>query len=215
MEIKPLISVIVPVYKVELFLERCLNSIIGQTYRNLEIILVDDGFPDKCPQICDSYAKKDGRIKVIHQKNKGLSGARNAGVDSALGEYIGFVDSDDWIDSDMYASLMQSAIEDDADIVCCGVIHTMDEKVLWELSYEKPQIMTSEEALHDLIYWHTRNTIVCNKIYKSFLFDNIRFPCGEVHEDNAVMYKLIGGAKKISYIDKTCYIYTETGQHNI
>ena len=103
----PLISVIVPVYKVEQYLDRCLQSIVNQTYKNLEIILVDDGSPDNCPQICDEWAKRDKRIKVIHTQNRGVSTARNIGIDVANGQYIGFVDSDDWIEEDMYEFLLK------------------------------------------------------------------------------------------------------------
>ena len=103
------ISVIVPVYNVENYLRRCVDSIINQTYKNLEIILVDDGSPDNCPVICDEYAQKDSRIKVIHKENGGLSSARNCGMDMATGEYIGFVDGDDWIESDMYKFLIENA----------------------------------------------------------------------------------------------------------
>ncbi len=115
------ISVIVPIYKVEEYLHRCIDSIINQTYTNLEIILVDDGSPDNCPMICDEYAKKDSRIRVIHKKNGGLSDARNAGLEIATGEYIGFVDSDDWIHKDMYHILYKNIIEKDADIAECSI----------------------------------------------------------------------------------------------
>ena len=114
------ISVIVPIYKTEQFLSKCIDSIINQTYKNLEIILVDDGSPDNCPKICDEYAKRDNRIKVIHKENGGLSSARNAGIEIATGDFSAFVDSDDWIDSDMYESLVKLSDEYNADIAECG-----------------------------------------------------------------------------------------------
>ena len=117
MENKPLLSVIVPIYNVEEYLEKCLDSIINQTYKNLEIILVDDGSPDKCPQICDEYAKKDDRIVVIHKENGGVSSARNLGLDIAKGEFITFVDSDDWIDETMYEKMMLKQAEENLDLV--------------------------------------------------------------------------------------------------
>lgn len=117
----PKVSIIVPVYKVEKYLNRCVDSILAQTFTDFECILVDDGSPDGCPAICDEYAKKDNRIKVIHQENKGVSAARNAGLDAALGEWIGFVDSDDWIEKDMYQILYEDAVESKSDVVVCGL----------------------------------------------------------------------------------------------
>ena len=113
---QPLVSIIVPIYKVEPYLRRCLDSIVNQSYTNLEIILVDDGSPDNCPQICDEYASKDNRIKVIHKKNGGLSDARNAGLDICKGEYISFVDSDDWVDEKYIETLLDLAIKENVDI---------------------------------------------------------------------------------------------------
>lgn len=117
---KILLSVIVPVYKVESYLDRCVESIVGQSYRNLEIILVDDGSPDGCPEKCDDWAKRDNRIKVIHKQNAGLGFARNSGLDIATGEYVAFVDSDDYIENDMYRTLIDAACRHNADMVSCG-----------------------------------------------------------------------------------------------
>ena len=117
----PKISVIVPVYKVEKYLDRCVESIVNQTYKNLEIILVDDGSPDNCPVMCDEWAEKDERIRVIHKENGGLADARNAGMNIATGDYIGFVDSDDWIEPNMYEVLLKNALKYDADISRCGL----------------------------------------------------------------------------------------------
>lgn len=127
MNSQPKISVIVPVYKVEKFLDRCVESIVGQTYKNLEIILVDDGSPDNCPAMCDSWAKKDGRIKVIHKENGGASSARNVGLKVASGDYISFVDSDDWIDSGMYEFLYKNLQKYDADISYGGISYNYDD----------------------------------------------------------------------------------------
>ena len=118
--IMPKISVIIPVYGVELYLDKCIESVVNQTYRNLEIILVDDGSPDRCPTICDEWAELDNRNKVIHKKNGGLSDARNAGIRIASGELIGFVDSDDWISEGMYQLLYENMIENNSDISACG-----------------------------------------------------------------------------------------------
>ena len=123
----PLISVIVPVYKAEKYLDKCVQSIVNQTYKNLEIILVDDGSPDNCPEMCDEWAKKDSRIKVIHKENGGVSSARNAGLDNSFGDYIGFVDSDDFIENDFYECLYDNLVENGADISFC-TFKTLDEK---------------------------------------------------------------------------------------
>lgn len=125
-----LISIIVPVYKVENYLSKCLDSMICQTYKNIEIILVDDGSPDNSGKICDDYAKKDSRIKVIHKENGGLSDARNAGLKIATGKYIGFVDSDDYISVEMYEKLYNQAKKEDADIACCNYYRVKMEKNL-------------------------------------------------------------------------------------
>ena len=117
---QPLISVIIPVYKVELYLRECIDSVLAQTYQNLEVILVDDGSPDQCGSICEQYAEKDNRVCVIHKENGGLSDARNAGIDVAKGEYIGFVDSDDWVAPDMYECLYKASVEYNAEFVVCG-----------------------------------------------------------------------------------------------
>ena len=123
---KPLISVIVPVYKVEKYLERCVKSICAQTYQNLEIVLVDDGSPDQCGEMCDMFAKQDSRIRVVHKENGGLSDARNAGLDVMTGDYVGFVDSDDWIEPDMYQVLYERLIKEKAEISCCGMKRCTD-----------------------------------------------------------------------------------------
>lgn len=121
MKQQPLISVIVPVYNVEQYIHQCVDSILSQTYKNLEIILVDDGSPDNCPAICDGYARNDDRVKIIHQENGGLSAARNSALDLCTGEYIAFVDSDDWIESNAYEEMMSEMQKKDLDVVFCGV----------------------------------------------------------------------------------------------
>ena len=120
----PELSIIVPVYKVEKYLPKCLDSILAQTFTDFELILIDDGSPDRCGDICDEYAAKDDRLIVIHQENKGVSAARNAGLDIARGEYIGFVDSDDWIEPEMYETMLATAKESEAEIVACGANHS-------------------------------------------------------------------------------------------
>ena len=135
-----LISIVVPVYKVEPYLDKCVSSIVNQTYKNLEIILVDDGSPDNCPVMCDAWAEKDNRIRVIHKPNGGLSDARNAGMSAATGELIAFVDSDDWIAPDMYEKLYHRLTEDGSDIAACGV------QMVWE-DNTPPRMLTRPGSL--------------------------------------------------------------------
>ena len=178
-----LISVIVPIYKVEKYLHKCIDSILAQTYTNLEIILVDDGSPDNCGKICDEYAAKDSRIKVIHQPNGGLSAARNAGLDIATGDYIGFVDSDDYIAPDMYEKLYNALVKNDADMAICDY-----QRFGNELPYDEMSLTT--EVITGLQAMEKQNTVInCSfvvawsKLYKSFIFSNVRFPVGKINED--------------------------------
>lgn len=161
-----LISVIVPIYKVEQYLERCINSLVHQSYINMEIVLVDDGSPDRCGEICDSWAAKDSRIKVVHKKNGGLSDARNAGVEVAAGEYIAFVDSDDWLHLDYLQKLYQTMQETRSDIVECEIIHTTGEEEVPEFDKIKPEIYSPQDALRYLIEDRIFHQYVWNKLYK-------------------------------------------------
>ena len=204
----PLISVIVPVYKVEPYLDRCIESIVNQTYRNLEIILVDDGSPDNCPQMCDAWSEKDPRIKVIHKENGGLSDARNAGMAAATGELMGFVDSDDWIREDMYQLLYENMWEHNSDISACGV------KMIWEdgtperiLTNSGYCVLETEEAMLSVIHEDWLKQPVWYKLYKTELIRDIPFPVGKYHEDVFWTYQAIGAAKRISVFDEPCYFY--------
>lgn len=205
---KPLISVIVPVYKVEKYLNRCVESIIVQTYSNLEIILIDDGSPDECPSMCDNWAKKDSRIKVIHKTNGGLSDARNAGIEVATGELIGFVDSDDWIAPDMYQHLYEAMQADDSDIAACGV------EIVWEngnvsqmLTKSGNCVLNKEKAMKALIEESWIKQPVWYKLYKTDLIRNILFPIGKYHEDVFWSYQAIGAAERVSVTDRIGYYY--------
>ena len=144
------ISVIVPVYKVEPYLRKCLDSIVNQTYRNLEIILVDDGSPDNCGRICDEYAERDNRIRVIHQKNGGVSSARNEGLKIASGDWIGWVDSDDWIEPDMFEYLLENAKKSKADIAVCSRKEWYKDRCILR-KWEKDILLNTEEALRQLL----------------------------------------------------------------
>lgn len=208
MDCSPLISVIVPIYKVEPYLPKCIESLLAQTYRALEIILVDDGSPDGCGAIADTYAKKDGRIKVLHQENKGLSAARNTGIRYASGEYIGFVDSDDWVTNDMYRLLVEAAESYGAEIsVChfCYVYPNGREEIRRSDSFR----VTAEEAIELLVAGEILQDYVCNKLFKRKLFDTIRFPEGKHFEDISTTYQIVQMASHIICIPQACYYYLQ------
>lgn len=205
-----LISVIVPVYKVPQYLNQCVNSIVNQTYQNLEIILVDDGSPDHCPAMCDEWAEKDPRISVIHKENGGLSDARNAGLDVASGEYIAFVDSDDWIAPDMYERLYQRLTEDHSDMAACGV------EMVWEagtgsrmLTRPGSRVLEREEAMRAIIEESWLKQPVWYKLYKTALVRDIPFPIGKCHEDVFWSYQAVGAANRVSVFDSPCYFYRQ------
>jgi exopolysaccharide biosynthesis predicted pyruvyltransferase EpsI/GT2 family glycosyltransferase len=204
---KGLISVIVPVYNVEKYISKCIDSIINQSYKNLEIILVDDGSKDNSGVICDNYALKDKRIKVIHKKNGGLSSARNCGIDAANGDYFGFVDSDDWIDKDMYYSLLDSLIKNESDIAICGYYEYCNNKVRFHSCCVGETIYDNKEAMAKLIQDNTFGNFAVNKLYKKQLFKEIRYPVGMNMEDLGTTYKLFSEAKRISVIESPMYYY--------
>lgn len=203
-----LISIIVPVYKVEDFLDRCVESIINQTYRNLEIILVDDGSPDRCPIMCDGWMKKDKRIKVIHKQNGGLSDARNAGLAIASGEFIGFVDSDDWIAPEMYERLLEALRSDGSAIAACGVeMVWKDETPRRMLTPQINCVMDTYEAQLALIEESNLKQPVWYKLYRRKTIEGILFEKGKYHEDVFWSYQAIGNANKVSIIDYIGYYY--------
>ena len=203
-----LISVIVPAYKVEPYLDRCVQSIVDQTYTSLEIILVDDGSPDNCPSMCDKWAKKDKRIKVIHKKNGGLSDARNAGMAASTGEYIAFVDSDDWIAPEMLERLVKALQKDGSDIAACTV------EMVWEdktpscfLTVQTNSILNRQEAQEALLDESLLKHPVWYKLYRRETVQSIAFEVGKIHEDVFWSYQAIGRAKKVSIIDYVGYYY--------
>ena len=205
----PLISVIVPVYNVEQYLPKCVDSILAQTYQNLEIILVEDGTKDRSGEICDAYAEKDPRIKVIHKENGGLSSARNAGMDVARGEYFGFVDSDDWIEPETYESLMELARKYDADLVCGGrydVDGATGERTIG-LCPQKEECLSSMEMLGRVFIWDNCDSAAWDKLYRRHLFDGIRYPLGMVSEDIAIFYKLMEKVNRVALCNKPLYNY--------
>jgi glycosyltransferase involved in cell wall biosynthesis len=211
-KMNPLISIIVPVYKVQKYLEKCINSILAQSINNFELILIDDGSPDDCGIICDSYAAKDKRVKVIHKKNEGLSAARNTGLEIAEGKYIGFIDSDDWVDQKMYETLINLLIDNDADIAQCEFIRIFDEDEKVDNSENNNiQIFNNIESLKNIYNEKSISTVVSwNKLYKKELFQYIRFPKGKIHEDEFTTHKLLYTSRKLVYTDKIFYYYRQT-----
>ncbi|MBU3178169.1 glycosyltransferase [Clostridium estertheticum] len=207
---KPLISIIVPVYKVEQYLNRCIESIINQSYQRLEIILVDDGSPDNCGQICNEFSKKDNRVKVIHKENGGLSSARNAGLNVATGEYIGFVDSDDWIDADMFRNLLDVAERENADIVQCGFQTVLnDDTIKRKFTFDCEGYNDNESVLSAYFLQTKIHIVVWNKLYKSYLFHSVRMVEGRLNEDMMVSFELILKTKKLLSIPGIYYNYLQ------
>ena len=208
------ISIIVPVYNVEKYLIRCVDSILKQTYTNLEILLVNDGSTDSSGSICDSFASIDSRIKVIHKKNGGLSDARNTGIKIVTGQYIGFVDSDDWINPKMYEKLYKNIKKHDADISICGfslieeVAQNSPLDLLPEKKYEI-QRFTSKQALEILLTKRLFHSNAWDKLYTKELFENIEYPKGRIYEDIATTYKLICKANGIVYCAYPGYNYLQ------
>lgn len=207
-----LISVIVPIYNVEKYLDRCVDSIINQTYKNLEIILVDDGSPDNCPKMCDDYAKIDNRIKVVHKENGGLSDARNVGMEVATGEYVSFIDSDDYISLDFYETLLETIVDNDSDIVECGVVKFYEDNNFDEYSDDlKVTNYDTLYALDGLINENPFKQHVWNKLYKSNIVLDIPYAVGKLNEDEFWTYQIFGKAKKVTRINKTMYYYFQRG----
>lgn len=182
-----LLSVIVPVYKVEPYLDRCVESIVNQTYSNLEIILVDDGSPDDCPRMCDGWAEKDSRIRVIHKENGGVSDARNVGIALATGEYLAFVDSDDYIAENMYEILISAMHRTGAEIACSGTNIVKNGVETTVRSLQKKMCFSEELALREVLLRGNVNEAVWDKVYRKTLFQGILFPKGEISEDIVVI----------------------------
>lgn len=200
------ISVIVPVFNVEKYIKKCVDSIVSQTFSNIEIILVDDGSTDNSGIMCDEYAKIDSRIKVIHKKNGGLSSARNAGINIATGQYFGFIDSDDYIDKDMFELLHRNIIKEKADLSICGIYQCYEGK---KPSINKPwyRILESEEAIRIAFEGKIFSVNAVNKLYKRELFENLRYPEGKTTEDAFVIVDILSECKKIVATAEQKYYY--------
>lgn len=206
---KPLISVIIPIYNVENYLAKCVNSVIDQNYKNLEIILVNDGSPDNCGSICDEYAQKDNRIVVIHKKNGGLSDARNAGLEISTGDFITFVDSDDYVSKDFISTLVNLIQDFEADIAISPFIHFKDDekKVKRILSINKVKTYTNVEGLINMFYQSDFDNNATSKLFRRELFSDVSFPKGLLYEDLATTYKLFLLANKVAFSNRKTYFY--------
>lgn len=206
-----LISVIVPIYNVEQYIHTCLDSIINQTYKKLEIILIDDGSTDNCPGICDEYAKKDKRIKVIHKKNGGLSDARNSGLKIAGGSIISFIDSDDYIALNMFEEMYNIMISEYSDIVSCGVKIAYDQQYANKANPETGNVetMDTSSAMKELLVDGKLKQHVWNKLYKKDLIKDILFEKGKYHEDVFWSYQAIARAKKVTVTSNQYYYYIQ------
>ena len=208
---KDKISVVVPIYNVEKFLPACVDSILAQTYQNLEVILVDDGSPDGCPAICDEYAKKDSRIKVIHKPNGGLSDARNAGIDIATGKYIAFVDSDDCCVPTMYEKLHNIIEKEKADIAICGFSRIDEDGKAISGGWSRQFGVFGNENSADPLFTSKNVGIIVawNKLYNRNIFENIRYPKGMIHEDEYVIYDILSVANKVVIFPDQLYLYRQ------
>lgn len=201
------LSVIVPVYNVESYLKKCIDSILGQSFKDFELILVDDGSTDASGLICESY-KNEGSVIVIHQNNGGLSDARNTGIRQAKGQYISFVDSDDWIEKDMYSAMLQVAEDTDSDIVVCGhrVVTpsgAIEETVVLGNNF----VLNNIEATRLILKDDVMPSFAWNKIYRKKLFEDTLFPKGRIYEDTATIYKYFNKSNKVVVINRVFYNY--------
>lgn len=205
---EPIISVIIPVYKVEKYLHKCVSSVMSQSYKNLEIILIDDGSPDNCPKLCDDFALMDSRIKVIHKTNGGLSSARNAGLDIATGDYIAFVDSDDWVENNAYEEMLKLADKSGAEIVCCGAVKTDGEKDIEKCFcyYPTGTVCSAKDIVRDILT-DKIGSQVWRALYSRKCWEKLRFPDGRLYEDIPTTFKAYLMANKVAFIDECYYKY--------
>ena len=203
-----LITIIIPIYKVYDYLDRCINSIVNQTYSNLQIILVDDGSPDGCAVKCDEWLKKDERFTVIHKSNGGLSDARNYGMSIIYGDYVSFIDSDDYVAEDFFEVLLSTANKNDSDIVECGILRFYENGKYGECHDDLAiRNYSAYGGLSALINENPFHQYVWNKLYKTNIMKEIRFEFGKLNEDEFWTYQVFGNANKVSKINKTMYYY--------
>ena len=211
-----LISIIVPVYNVEPYLRKCVDSILAQTYTNLEVILVDDGSPDNCGAICDEYAARDERVRVIHKENGGLSDARNAGLNIMNGSYVAFVDSDDWIEPEMYKRLMSIMHRYHADMAFGGVTDDCirEGQYVSVKTSDYGETPCAEDAIAAMRRYFYGSWAAWDKLYRADLFRTIRYPVGEINEDEAIVLQLLDQCERVCYTNEVFYhyIHRESGE---
>lgn len=206
---KPAISIIVPIYNVDQYLRKCLNSILSQTFKDIEVILVNDGSTDLSGEICNEYADKDSRVKVFHQQSRGVSSARNRGVKLATGHYIGFVDGDDYVTKDMYENLYEACITTKSSIAICKLAREIEGKITNDIGAFYIKELDHHKAMSELFKGILYRFSLCNKLFKSHCFEGITFPVGRIHEDLSTTYKLFAAASKVVYINQIGYIYVK------
>lgn len=209
MDCQSLISVIVPVYKVEQYLPQCVESLLNQTCPNLEVLLVDDGSPDGCGSLCDGYAERDSRVRVIHKPNGGLSDARNAGIEAARGDYLAFVDGDDWVEPDAYSAMLAAAEQYGAELVCAGRYDEDGQTGAQTLGLcpEREELLPAEEVVRRIFHWAQLDSAAWDKLYARRLFEGIRYPVGRVCEDVPTTYRLVLRAGSAVLLPRPIYHY--------
>lgn len=211
---KDLITVIVPVYKVENYLKKCVDSILNQTYKNLEIILVDDGSPDNCPKMCDEYAEKDKRIKVVHKKNGGLSDARNFGIDASTGKYLTFVDSDDYLNLNTIKFLYDNLVKTNSDLSIIGFKEVFENEEIDLNQKEENEILEVYDNSNkfEQLYFNKNKlsfVVAWGKLYNKNIFETLRFPVGKINEDEFVTHLVLDKCQKICFCNAAYYCYLQ------
>lgn len=205
------LSIIVPVYNVEQYLDKCVESIVNQTFSDFELILVDDGSPDNCGEMCECWSKKDNRIKVIHKENGGLSDARNAGIDIAEGDYIGLVDSDDYIKPDMFETLVRNLEQYNADISMCGYADVYADGIRKDNQDRNVYVWSQEETVHQILLGKKLSVHAWVKLYKRELFNSVKYPKGKISEDAYVIMDILNQVRTAVFTPYSAYYYVHRG----
>lgn len=210
---RPSISIIIPAYNTEKYLDKCITSVCRQTFEDLEVIIINDGSTDQTGNIADDWAQRDSRVRVVHTPNGGVAEARNIGLRHAQGRYIGFVDSDDWVEPEMFEKLVEAAQQDAADIAICGHVRETDDGVLMRLRQpvKESAVWTGHQALVKLLLDYKIRAYLWDKLYKKELFKGLTFPEGRLFEDQQVLHKVFEKASKVSYISQPLYHYVQRG----
>ena len=209
-----MISVIIPIYNVAHYLPQCMESVLSQSYKELEVILVDDGSTDECPNLCDDYEKQDSRVRVIHKKNGGLSDARNAGMRIATGEWIYFVDSDDWVAQDAIQKLYHFAVDNHCDVVQGGLYYAYHDHLLFRKASKKEQkrtVLERNDAMRELIVNDRVKNFAWGKLYKTELIKDLHFPVGKYFEDSFWQHLVMDRVERYGIVDEPLYFYRQRG----